>query len=54
VSKILLPVQNIQLANTAAYTLYINGALLYSSQIADHTSIIHGHPSPKKEAVKYR
>ena len=34
--------------NTATYTHFINGALLYYSQIADHTCIIHGHSPPKK------
>jgi len=27
---------------------FINGALLYYSQIADHTPIIHGHPQQKR------
>jgi len=27
--------------------------MCYYSQIADHTSIIHGHPLTKKQAVKY-
>ena len=42
-----------QLANTAAYTHFINSALLYYSQIADNTSIIHGH-SHQKRVSKYR
>ena len=37
---------------TAAYAHFINDTLLYYSQIADQTSIIHRHPH-QKEAAEY-